>query len=184
MALSFTLPWSFSVFPHTSTFFHQARLCPYVPTRLRYSEITEREIKLVLVQLAVVPAAAGTMQSCPSAELCLVPSLFHALYMPRFFQHKILNFIFSAVSLLKQNVCSWSSQNSHFKRHTVKVLVQNCFEAVIRLIPDQNLITFGFQLFELFPCLRCFKGLSASCSWFLTTVQWAFSLEGQMHCFL
>lgn len=81
--------------------------------------------------------------------MCLVPNLFHALCMLCFFQHKLLTLSFSAVSLLKQNACSWSSKNSHFKRYILEVLVQNCFEAVICLVPDLNLIAFSYLNFFL-----------------------------------
>lgn len=43
----------------------------------------------------------------------------------------------------------------------MKVVIQSCFEAVMCLIPNLNLIKFDFQLLELFPSLHCFKGLSA-----------------------
>jgi len=53
----------------------------------------------------------------------------------------------------------------------MEVLVRNYFEAVICLIPDLNLITFGFQLLELFLSLRCFEGLAVSCNWLLTKIR-------------
>lgn len=124
--------------------------------------------------LSHMSCGTNSSRNCVVLSQCnvwLVPNVFQALCMPCCFQCKFLKPGFSAVGLLKQNTCSWSSQNSTFKRHTVKVLKQNGFEAVMCLIPDLNLITFDFQLLWLFHSLHCFKGLCAPCSWLLSNVQ-------------